>query len=133
MVECRRFCGESNRPVKNTLRNFYILPCCLLLLNVCNQLVSYKARLIDDAFLRTAVVMALVLGGGSLVGLVAEPVIGSLVGWMHRSSRQTWGQVGEVLFMVALGAIVFWIYYRIDAFGAGSILPPGWRNPSHHH
>ncbi len=35
-------------PVKktNVVKNYYILPCCLLLLNVCNSLVSYKADMI---------------------------------------------------------------------------------------
>jgi hypothetical protein len=118
--------------VKNTIRNFYVLPCCVLLLNLCNQVVSYKARVIDDAFLRTAVVMALVLFGGALVGSVAEPVIGALVGSLHQGTRARWGQLGEIFFLLALGLVVFWLYYRVDAFGAGSILPPDWRNVSHH-
>jgi hypothetical protein len=105
----------------------------MLLLNLVNQVVSYKAHLIADAFLRTCVVIALVLFGGTVVGVVAEPAIGAFVGWLHRSSRQEWGRVGEVLFMVALGAAVFWLYYRIDLYGVGSILPPGWRNPRFHH
>ena len=123
---------KSNLPVKNAIRNFYILPCCLLLLNLCNQVVSYKARLIDDAFLRTAAIMGMVLFGGSLVGSVAEPVITALVGSLHHGSRARWGELGEILFLLALGLVVFWLYYRVDAYGAGSILPAGWRNPPHH-
>jgi hypothetical protein len=119
--------------MKNTVRNFYILPCCVLLLNLCNQIASYKARLIDDAFLRTAAVIGMVLFGGTLVGLVAEPLIGSIVGSLHQGTRARWGQLGEIFFLLALGVIVFWLYYRVDAFGAGSILPSGWRNPPHHH
>lgn len=118
--------------MKNAIRNFYVLPCCLLLLNVCNQLVSYKARLIDDTILRTLVVMGLVLFGGTMVGAVAEPAIGAIVGRLHRGSRRDWGRVGEVLFMVALGVFVFWLYYRIDLYGVGSILPAAWRNPASH-
>jgi len=118
--------------VKNAIRNFYILPCCLLLLNLCNQLVSYKARLIDDAFLRTAAIMGMVLFGGSLIGLVAEPVIGTLVGSLHHNTRARWGQVGEVLFLLALGTVVFWLYYRVDVYGVASILPGEWRNPARH-
>src|SRR5262249_42741326 len=95
VVEWRRFCGEANRTMKNAARNFIILPCCLLLLNLCNQIVSYKARIIDDAFLRTGVVIALVLFGGSLVGFVAEPLIGVFVGSLHQGSRARWGQLGE--------------------------------------
>ena len=118
--------------MKNAVRNFYVLPCCLLLLNLCLQLVSYKARLIDDAFLRTAAIIAMVLFGGSMIGFVVEPAIGTLVGSLHRSTRQRWGQLGEVLFLLGLGALIFWLYYRVDVYGPGSVLPPGWRNPPRH-
>ncbi len=118
--------------MKNAVRNFFVLPCCLLLLNLCNQIVSYKARIIDDAFLRTGVIMALVLFGGSLVGFVAEPVIGALVGSLHQGTRARWGQLGEIFFLLALGLVVFWLYYRVDVYGAGSILPPDWRNSFRH-
>lgn len=120
--------------MKNSIRNFYVLPCCLLLLNLCNQLVSYKARgLIDDAFLRTVAIMVMVLFGGSLVGSVAEPVIGTLVGSVHQGTRARWGQLGEIFFLLGLGVIVFWLYYRVDVYGPGSILPPEWRNARHFH
>ena len=132
MVECAQFSRESNRTVKNPIRNFYVLPCCLLLLNLCNQLVSYKARVIDDAFLRTAAIMGMVLFGGTLVGFVAEPLIGTLVGSLHQGTRARWGQLGEILFLLGLGLIVFWLYYRVDIYGPGSILPADWRNPPHH-
>jgi hypothetical protein len=104
----------------------------VLLLNLCNQVASYKARLIDDAFLRTGAVIGMVLFGGSLIGLVAEPMIGLVVGSLHQGTRARWGQIGEIFFLLALGLLIFWLYYRIDAFGAGSILPPAWRNPPHH-
>ena len=118
--------------MKNAIRNFYVLPCCLLLLNLCNQLVSYKARVIDDAFLRTTAIMAMVLFGGSLVGSVAEPVIGAMVGSAHQGTRARAGQLGEIFFLLALGIVVFWLYYRVDVYGPGSILPPEWRNPVRH-
>ena len=118
--------------MKNSIRNFYVLPCCLLLLNLCNQVVSYKAQgLVADPFLRTAAIMALVLFGGTLVGVVAEPVIGALVGSLHHGTRARWGQLGEMLFLAALGVVVFWLYYRVDVYGAGSILPAEWRNAHH--
>ena len=122
---------KSNPAVKNALRNWFILPSCVLLLNLLNQLVSYKAKLIDDALLRTLVVIALVLFGGTLVGFVAEPAIGALVHRLHRGTRQRWGEFGEIAFVALLGLLIFWLYYRIDAFGPGSLLPAAWRNPRH--
>src|SRR5215213_2577032 len=49
------------------VRNYYVLPCCLLLLNLCVELVSYKARMIYDVLLRTGAIMGMVLFGGSIV------------------------------------------------------------------
>jgi hypothetical protein len=114
----------------NVVRNFYILPCCLLLLNLCVEMVSYKAKMIDDAILRTAAIMGMVLFGGSLVAFVVAPAIGVVVGALHRSSRREWGGLGEACFLLALGAVVFWLYYRIYILGPESILPATWQNPA---
>lgn len=73
------------------IRNYYVLPCCLLLLNLCVEMVSYKARLIDDVLLRTAAIMGMVLIGTSLVTLLVAPAIVMFIGALHRGSRQTWG------------------------------------------
>ena len=113
------------------VRNYYVLPCCLLLLNLAVELVSYKARMIDDSLLRTAVIMGMVLFGGSLVGFVVAPAIGMLVGVLHRGSRQRWGELGEIFFLLFLGVAVFWLYYRVYIIGPESILPYDWRNPRH--
>ncbi len=110
------------------VRNYYVLPCCLLLLNLSVELVSYKARMIDDVLLRTAAIMGMVLFGGSLVAFVVAPAIGVLVGALHRSSR-SWGGFGEVLFLLLLGIAVFWLYYRVYIIGPESVLPAGWHNP----
>ncbi len=111
------------------VRNYYVLPCCLLLLNLCVELTSYKARMIDDTFLRTAAIMGMVLFGASLVTLLVAPAISVLVGSLHRGSRQSWGGLGEALFLVVLGLVVFWLYYRIYIIGPESVLPAAWRNP----
>ena len=37
------------------VRNYYVLPCCLLLLNLVNSLVGYKAEMIAEPFLRTLI------------------------------------------------------------------------------
>ena len=43
------------------VKNYYVLPCLLLLLNLVNNVVSYKAEVVDDPFLRTSTVILLVL------------------------------------------------------------------------
>ncbi|HEX3731135.1 MAG TPA: hypothetical protein VHV47_15090 [Opitutaceae bacterium] len=110
------------------VRHFYVLPCCVLLLNLLVGIVSYKAQLIGDPLLRTAFIMAMVLFGGSLIGWAMAPGLGWLVDTLHRRSRRTGGALGEVGFLLLLGALVFWLYYRMYLIGPQAILPAGWRN-----
>ena len=112
------------------VRNYYILPCCLLLLNLCVELVSYKARMIDDVLLRTAAIMSMVLFGASLVTLLVAPAITVCVDVLHRGSRRTSGILGELFFLLVLGIVVFWLYYRIYIVGPESVLPADWHNPA---
>lgn len=113
----------------HVVRNYYVLPCCLLLLNLCVELVSYKARMIDDVFLRTGAIMGMVLFGASLVMYLVAPAISYLVGTLHRTTRQSAGGFGEVFFLLLLGVVVFWLYYRIYILGPESVLPAAWQNP----
>ena len=101
------------------------------LLNLCVELVSYKAKIIDDALLRTGAIMAMVLFGGSLVAFLVAPGISALVTGLHRSSRRNWGGLCEFFFLLALGLVVFWLYYRIYIVGPESVLPAAWHNPPH--
>lgn len=111
------------------VRNYYVLPCCLLLLNLCVELASYKAKMIDDEYLRTGAIMGMVLFGGSIVAFLVAPGIALLVGSLHRTSRQNWGGLGELFFLLALGVVVYWLYYRIYIIGPESVLPAEWHNP----
>lgn len=117
--------------MKNTtvVRNYYVLPCCLLLLNLCVEMVSYKAKIFGDPFLRTGAIMGMVLFGGSFVGFVVAPAIGKLVGVLHQGSRKNGGELGEIFFLLLLGTVVFWLYYRIYIIGPESVLPAAWQNP----
>lgn len=111
------------------VRNYYILPCLLLLLNLVNNVVSYKAELIRDPYVRTAAVIALVLFGGSVTAFLIAPALEKAVRLLHRSSKQGAGNIGEMLFLSALGVLIFWLYYRLTVHGAEAIVPTGWRNP----
>jgi hypothetical protein len=114
---------------KNTVvRDYFVLPCCLLLLNLCNTLVTYKAGVIHDALFRTAVIIAMVLFGSSVVAFAVSPAISTLVGWLHHTTRRRAGALGEIAFLVGMGVVVFWLYYRVSTFGPASVLPEEWRN-----
>lgn len=116
---------------RSLVKNYFVLPCCLLLLNLCVGLVGYKAKMIDDPLLQTGAVMAMVLFGGSLVAFVLSPMIEAMVVSLQGTSRRGLGGLGEVLFLVLLGAGVFWLYYRMYILGPESLLPSDWRNPRH--
>jgi hypothetical protein len=129
----RRLCiqGRGPRAMKKNqiVRNYIILPCCLLLLNLCTGLVGYKAKMIEDPYVQTGAVIAMVLFGSSLVAFVLAPSIETLVGTLRRGSRKGMGEFGDVLFILALGAVVFWLYYVMYIRGPEFLLPASWRNP----
>jgi hypothetical protein len=110
------------------LERYYVLPCCLLLLNLCNEIISYKARLIHDGLLRTLFIMSMVLFGASLVAFAVAPGVIWAVQSLRRTSRSTGGGAGEIIFLCALGGLVFWLYYRNYIFGTEAILPAIWWN-----
>jgi len=110
------------------LERYYVLPCCLLLLNLCNEIVAYKARLIHDGLLRTLFIIGMVLFGSSLVAFAIAPGLIWSVQSLRKTSRSTGGGVGEIIFLSALGAVIFWLYYRNYMLGTQFILPDAWRN-----
>ena len=122
----RRLAAPMKKAV--AVKNYYILPCLLLLLNLVNNVVSYKADLVDDPFLRTATVIALVLFGGTVVAFLLSPALERLVQTLHRSSKSGAGSLGEALFLIGLGALVFWLYYQMTINGIASLLPVEWQN-----
>ena len=110
------------------LERYYVLPCCLLLLNLSNDIVAYKAKLIHDGVLRTLFIMAMVLFGSSLVAFAIAPGVIWIVQSLRKTSRSTGGGVGETFFLFGLGALIFWLYYRDYLLGVQYILPAMWRN-----
>lgn len=113
------------------LARYYVLPCCLLLLNLCNEIIAYKARLIGNDFVRTGFIIGMVLFGASLVAFVVAPGITWIVQSLRRSSRTAAGQVGEIVFLCVLGGLIFWLYYRNYIVGTDAILPTAWHNAGH--
>jgi hypothetical protein len=113
---------------KATLERYYVLPCCLLLLNLCNEVVAYKAKLIHDGVLRTVFIMGMVLFGSSVVAFAVAPGLIWSVQSLRKTSRSTGGGAGEGFFLIGLGALIFWLYYRDYLLGTQYILPVVWRN-----
>jgi peptidoglycan/LPS O-acetylase OafA/YrhL len=130
-VECLDHVAREKIPTMkktNVVRNYFVLPCCLLLLNVCNSLVSYKAGMIADPLLRTVAIIFFVLVGSSMVAFIVSPAIEALVRTLQRTSRQGAGELGQVAFLILLGAGVFYLYYELYIYGPEAILPQMMRN-----
>lgn len=107
----------------SVVRNYYILPCCLLLLNVVNSLVSYKAGAIGNPHLRVLAIIGLVLFGSSLAAFVFAPALEGLVRSLYRGSDRGAGGVGKAAFLVLLGAGVYFLYYQLYIHGPEALLP----------
>jgi hypothetical protein len=112
----------------SVVRRHYVLPCLLLLLNLVNTAVAYKAERIAEPVLRTLIVMTLVLFGSALVAFVVAPGLERFVNWCQRASRAQAGGLGEVLFLLALGGAVFALYYVLCTTGIAALLPASWRH-----
>lgn len=112
----------------NVVRTYYILPCCLLLLNVCNSLISYKAGVISDPILRVFAIIFFILVGSSLVAFLFAPAIEGVVRSLYRSSEKGAGGLGQAVFLLLLGVGVFFIYYQLYIHGPESLLPAIFRN-----
>jgi hypothetical protein len=113
---------------EKVVRNYYVLPCCLLLLNLCNSIITYKSGVIHDELLRTLFVMGMILFGSSVVAFVVAPAIEAVVRALRRTSRQGAGDLGEMLFLVSLGVGIFCLYYEATIHGPQALLPAAWRN-----
>lgn len=105
-----------------------VLPCCLLLLNLCNEIIACKARIIEDGLLCTLFIMAMVLFGSSLVAFAIAPGLIWIVQSLRRTSRSNAGSVGEVSFLLGLGLLIYWLYNRNYLMGTEHILPAMWLN-----
>lgn len=125
-MSLRRIC----QPVKktNVVRHYFILPCCLLLLNVGNSLISYKAGVISDPIFRVLAIIFFILVGSSLVAYVFAPAIEGVVGSLYKTSEKGAGGLGKFIFLVLLGVGVFFVYYQLYLHGPASLLPPLLRN-----
>ena len=113
---------------EKVVRNYYVLPCCLLLLNLGNSIITYKSGTISDALERTFFVIGMVLFGSSVVTFVIAPAIEALVRSLRRTSRQGGGWLGEMIFLAVLGVGIFLLYYVATIHGAQALLPAEWRN-----
>jgi len=117
------------QPRYHRIRKWVILPCCLLVFGVVEELLYYKAEMVPDPYLRTALNMFLFVAGVSLIAYVLVPAIERVVGQVHRTMRRSSGFTGEVLIVGLLLMGVYWLWYALFVHGPESLLPVFLHNP----
>jgi hypothetical protein len=100
-----------------------------LILNIVEEVFTYKAQVIENNYLRTAVVMGLFLVGFGLVALLLSPLISRWLQAAYFSGRKRAGYLGEFVVLGIVYAGLFFVYYRIYVHGVESILPDALQNP----
>lgn len=110
-----------------SLKKYVIFPCCVLIFGVIEEIASYKAALIPDDFTRVGVLMLFFAFGISLIAYVFTPMIEKVFLRLHAVSKFGAGRLGDVLFVLLLLSLVYFLWYVILVHGPEHLLPASWR------
>ena len=119
--------NKRKRP--HTIRKYIILPCCLLVINVFEEVFFYKAAMVANPFWRTALIIGVFFIIVSIGAFILAPFIDTLLQRIYKTSKKQAGLFGEVLFLLAVAAVFYFLYYMVYVYGPQSLLPPAWHNP----
>jgi hypothetical protein len=111
---------------KRHAEHYIILPSCLLLLNVFNQVVGHVAKGRIEPWIETLIVMLLVLAGSSVTAFLIVPWLAALLRFVFRQSAQNAGGAGELTCAVLYFGGVYWLYYILNVHGPGALVPASW-------
>ncbi len=107
-----------------SVRVFFILPVCLLLMNVLQELAVYKMeRSIMNKFLFTGALLFMYAAVFTVVGNLVSPWLESVVEKLHFGSKKKGGGLGLLLFYSFTLAGLYVLYYFVFVKGPQSILP----------
>ncbi len=115
---------------KYGFRKYVVLPTCLLLLNALEEVIIYKSEMVEDPYLRTAVILGLFIAGFSMVAFVISPLIAKWLEGVYLASRKTAGGIGTTVLMLGVIAGLFVLYYVIYILGVEAIVPDAFENPT---
>jgi len=115
---------------KRNIRRYVILPTCLLVLNVVEEVVCYKAQVIGNPYLRAGILMLMFFCGFGLVGLVFAPLLTRSLEQVYFGGRKHGGYLGELIVLAALYGGLFYVYYLMYGAPSGveNLLPIAWHN-----
>lgn len=115
--------AESMMNMKS-IRVFFILPICLLIMNALQELAIYKLeRTVMDKFLFTGALLLMTAAGFTLVGNIVSPWIESIIEGFHKGSKRKAGRLGVLMFYSATIVGLYILYYCIYVRGPESLIP----------
>ena len=107
-----------------SVRVFFILPICLLIMNALQSLAIYKMeRSIMNKFAFTGVVLLMYAAVFTIVGNLISPWLEAIFEKLHFGSKKKGGGFGLLLFYSLLISGLYVLYFFIYVKGPGSILP----------
>ena len=110
------------------MHKFIILPSCLLVGNLFQEIISYKAEMAGNPYWRTAVIILGYFVVSAIGAFIAAPIAESVLKQIYTHSRKQ-GLIWEAFFLLAVCAGVFFLYFMVYIHGVVSVLPRSWQNP----
>lgn len=108
----------------HAVRRWIIVPACYLLLVPIEEITILYLGDVSDPHLRTLAIIALLAAGISLIAFVVVPVVEKLLKGIYLKTKRGIGLIGEVAFIGALFAGIYWLFYTLYAGGGPQALLP---------
>lgn len=106
------------------LRKYLVFPITYLILELLEEFLYYKSELIEDVWVRTAVLMTALVAGISLLAFLLVPFFEGGLETLHKSHKKH-GPFADFAVTLLLLAALYYVYYvKLSAGSIKAILPP---------
>ena len=112
---------------KKNIKKYFVLPVCILILNIIEEIIVYKSRVIENEYLKTACILFFFIVGVAIISLALSPLFEKILSSAYFGSRKHAGYLGEFLTLVVTLCVLYIAYYYAYAKGAEYLLPVSWR------
>ena len=115
--------GASKMKIKS-VRAFFVLPICLLVMNALQSLAIYKMeRSIMNKYVFTGVLLLMYAAVFTIIGNLVSPWLEAIFEKLHFGSKRKGGGFGLLTFYTLTVSGLYVLYYFIYVKGPGSLLP----------
>lgn len=108
---------------KRSLKKFFILPCCYLLLNFIEELIVYQTNRLEDPYLKTLILITTFSFGITAVAYYITPFLENLIHKIHQRSSASEGILGEIFIFLIIFTLFYVLYYFLYNSGVESLIP----------